>query len=361
MRRVSCGALAGLALLCGAVPLLAQNGPGQQANNIPYGTRSGEFLLLPVGGRGTALGNAYDPLADDVSAMYWNPAGLSLIKSSGAEVSRMNYIADTNFTWAGVALPFGGGERAFGVSLGVFGFSNQPEYTIDQPEGTGRTYSVSDTYLGLTYSQQFTDRFSFGLTGKYISETLAGAGASTVAADFGANYHAQIAGRTIRGSFVVMNVGGTLKHSGPALDSALTGGSSAAVELRTKGFDLPSSFRVGIAYDLRSTAGSRLTALGEFIQPMAADVTGAVGAEYALTHIAGGPFDAALRGGWNLQTDKNLNVAGSSMNGAQNAGLAFGVGIGYAFSKTSDLGVDYAWRDSGLLGAESQVSLSLHW
>lgn len=358
MRKVlKSGALAGLALLCAGLPLRAQG--TQPANNIPYGTRSGEFLLLPVGGRGTAMGMAFDPLANDVTAMFWNPAGLALMSGAGAEISRINYIADTNFTWAGMATPMAGGDVAIGLQLGVFGFSNQPVYTVDQPEGTGQTYSVSNTYVGATYSQQFNERFSFGATAKFISENLANAKAATFGADFGANYHARIGGRMIRGSFTVMNIGGTLKHSGPPLDTTLTGGS--AVAFQSKGFDLPSSFRVGVAYDLLNSTNNRLTATGEFLQPTAADISGAFGAEYALDHVGGSGFSAALRGGWNMQTDKGLDVTGSTMNGAGDAGLAFGLGLGYAFSKTSSFGFDYAWRSAGLLGNENLFSLNVHW
>lgn len=37
----------------------------------------GEFLNLGVGARAQGMGGAYGPLADDASAIYWNPAGLS--------------------------------------------------------------------------------------------------------------------------------------------------------------------------------------------------------------------------------------------------------------------------------------------
>ncbi|MBI4727219.1 hypothetical protein HY768_08380 [candidate division TA06 bacterium] len=37
----------------------------------------GEFLNLGVGARAQGMGGAYGPLANDASAIYWNPAGLS--------------------------------------------------------------------------------------------------------------------------------------------------------------------------------------------------------------------------------------------------------------------------------------------
>ena len=42
------------------------------------GTTTGELLKIPVGTRAIGMGEAYTALADDSSALYWNPAGMSL-------------------------------------------------------------------------------------------------------------------------------------------------------------------------------------------------------------------------------------------------------------------------------------------
>lgn len=357
--------VAGLALLV-AAPLSAQDrSASEQENNIPYGTRSGEFLLLPVGGRATALGSAFSALADDISALYWNPAGLSLIDGRQAMVSYNSYVADTDHTWIGLAIPMSGGERALGFSVGIFGFGDQPEYTVDQPDGTGRTYDVSMSSVGLTYSQQFNDRFSFGVTGKFINEDLAGASASTFAFDIGTNYHTELGGKTIRGAFTITNLGGALKHGGPRLqqdlpvqDPNLPPGTKVG-ELSTKAWELPTSFRVGVAYDVMASANSRLTASGEFAQPTGNDVSGSVGAEYAAMNIGDSPFSVALRGGFNYEPDNGLDVAASDMNGLQGDGLSFGGGVGYMLSEQSGVNVDYAYRSKGLLGNQHLFSLAL--
>jgi hypothetical protein len=41
------------------------------------GTSSAAFLKIPVGSRGASMGSAFVSLADDPSALYWNPGGLS--------------------------------------------------------------------------------------------------------------------------------------------------------------------------------------------------------------------------------------------------------------------------------------------
>ncbi len=40
---------------------------------------AGEFLSIGVGGRALGLGGAFVALANDVTAGYWNPAGLAQV------------------------------------------------------------------------------------------------------------------------------------------------------------------------------------------------------------------------------------------------------------------------------------------
>jgi hypothetical protein len=341
--------------------LSAQTRSDQQDNNIPYGTRSGEFLLLPVGARATAMGSAYSALANDISALYWNPAGIGLMENRGAMVSYIDYIADTRHVWVGFATPFSGGERAVGLQVGNFGFSDQPEYTVTDPDGTGRSYDVSMSVLGLSLAQRFTDRFSFGATAKLINESLGNASASTWAIDIGTTYATTVGGRPIRGAFTITNLGGTLQHRGSALDidipepdDNLPEGTKEG-ELTSKAWDLPVAFRFGVAYDAVATASNRLTLAGEFAQPSGNDVSGSVGAEYALSTSGG--IGVALRGGYNYEPDNNLDAQASGMNGMQGDGLSLGGGINFARGERTGVGLDYAWRDKGLLGRQHLFSL----
>lgn len=359
--------IAGLAVLGGVMPLDAQQRSElEQENNIRYGAAAGEFLLLPVGGRATALGSAYTALGTDISALYWNPAGVALMPTASAMVSHLEYVAETTYSWFGAGTPLGNGERVVGLQVGVFGFDDQPEYTVEQPDGTGRTYSVSNSIVGLTYAQQFNDRFSFGITGKYVSEDLAGVRASTLAADIGTNYHTELGGQLIRGSFVISNLGGGLEHEGskleqdvPRNDPDLPPGTQP-ISLRTAEWNLPVTFKVGLAYDVLSSESSRLTAVGEFSQPTGNDVSGALGAEYAMQRLGDSPFSVALRGGFAYEPS-NVDLDGSSMNGMQGDGLSLGGGIGYHFSADRAALVDYAYRDLGLLGGRHLFSLSVNW
>jgi len=125
------GTLVGLAAL--GAPLMAQ----QTQDNTGYGGTSGEFLLLGAGARGAALGGAFAALTNDVTSLYYNPAGLAQMGRPSAMVSTYSYVANTRYSWVGIGLPMSGGARAFGVSVGTFGFSDQPVYTLEDPDGTG--------------------------------------------------------------------------------------------------------------------------------------------------------------------------------------------------------------------------------
>ena len=177
-------------------------------NNTAYGTTADEFLLLAPSARGRRSAAAFAALTTDVSSVYYNPAGLSQMDHAGFMASTMNYVAGTRYDWAAVGFPFSGGARAIGVSVANFGFSNQPVYTVEDPTGSsGEVYSVSQTAVGVTYSQQFSDRFSAGITAKLVNDQLGRTTGNAFAVDFGTSFHAMIGGRPIRASFVVQNLG----------------------------------------------------------------------------------------------------------------------------------------------------------
>ena len=47
------------------------------------GTTAANFLEIDLGSAGSSMGGAYVSLASDMSAVYWNPAGLSAIRNRG--------------------------------------------------------------------------------------------------------------------------------------------------------------------------------------------------------------------------------------------------------------------------------------
>ena len=66
------------------------------------GTTAAQFLKIGVGPRAIGMGGAYTALADDINAMYWNPAGLSRMNSKEAFFNHVDWIMDVKMENAGV-------------------------------------------------------------------------------------------------------------------------------------------------------------------------------------------------------------------------------------------------------------------
>ncbi len=352
------------------------------SDNTAYGTTSAEFLLLAPTARGSALGGSFAALTNDVSSVYYNPAGLSQLEHSGFEASEMNYIADTKYSFAAIGFPFSGGSKALGVNVSNFGFSNQPVYTVQDPTGSsGEVYSVSETEVGLTYSQQFSDRFSAGATAKYISDQLGETSGHAFALDFGTSFHAMIGGRAIRASFVIQNLGTTISHSGQALQALVvrqppTGQQTVPQEparatLNTKDWPLPIMFRVGLSYDLVEASAGRFSLLGEFTQPNNSQPGFNFGGEYQLGLGTSG-FSVAARGSMTYFPDEAtaksvLASQGVSMpfttslsGDGQTLRFSAGGGLHYGRPTGFGLGLDYAYRNMGLLGGVNMLTVGLN-
>ena len=349
-------------------------GNPNQNDNTGFGTTSAEFLLLGAGARGTALGGAFAAMATDVSALYYNPAGVAMIDQAGLTVGTYDYVADTRYTWGGVAFPFSGGSRTVGFQLGTFGFKDQPVYTEEQPDGTGATYSVSETFIGATLAQNFSDRFAAGLTLKYIDDRLGTVSGSAFAVDFGTNFHASLNNHPVKFSFTLTNLGSNLNYSGTGLRGDVprtpiegqdpTPTLPQQANLSTKDFPLPTTFRVGLAYDVLTGETNRLTVLGDFNQPNSNKPGFAFGGEWASANLGGSNFGFALRGSYSYTGANNVALTSASptaLNDEENLqGLAFGGGVNYG-SPGFKLGLDYAYKYLGVLGPTNFFSFSLGW
>jgi hypothetical protein len=250
---------------------------------------------------------------------------------------------------------------------------------------------VAETFLSMTYSQNFSDRFSAGFTGKLISDQLGSTKATGFAVDFGTNFHAMIGERPIRAAFVIQNLGSNLRHDGSALECTTTSTTCSGgrrtpplgtvdipqelqpVRLRTSSWGLPVQFRVGVSLDLLSAGMNRVSVLGEFTQPVNTKPGAGAGLEWALTNVGNSGFSLAARGSYTLQPDNKLqppeDAAGNPLAGFPTTqstssfskdGLALGGGLAYGRGNWR-VGFDYAYRDLGILGATNFVSFSVSW
>jgi hypothetical protein len=181
------------------------------------GTAGAQELLISVGSRGTALNGAFTSGIDGIEAIYWNPAGLAVNNHTVQFMfSHQKYLADISVNYGAVSANF---EKfgAIGLSIKSFDFGGDiVETTIENPDGTGRTFSPIFITFGLTYARQMTDRIIFGTTIKVISEQIISAQATGYAFDFGIQYFTGLGGLKL--GFALKNFGPRMAFSGPELE-----------------------------------------------------------------------------------------------------------------------------------------------
>ena len=160
-----------------SVPLLAGG----------VGTTSADWLRLGLGTRAAAMGGNFTGGADDVSAMYYNPAGLAGQTKRQVDTMRMNYIADMSYFYVGGVYPIGE-SQTLGAYYGSLQTPAIPVTTISSPTGTGATFSDSASVISLSYARKLNDQLKMGVSGKLINENLAGDTAGATAFDLGLMY-----------------------------------------------------------------------------------------------------------------------------------------------------------------------------
>jgi hypothetical protein len=362
-----------LGVLVPAGPVLAQEDAGDiisgrgEFNNV--GNRSAEFLTIGVSARAVALGGAYTAIADDITSLYWNPAGLGFLEGSEAFFTVVNLPLDVTLSYVGAGASILDGTAAIGGFAEVLNFGSLDVNTVEEPNGTGLQWSSFSFAGGVTWAQNFSDRFSAGFTVKGIYESIYDVSASAFAFDFGSNYHTTWRDRNIRLAFAVQNLGSSMQFTGSRLNLQIPpqdepDDESATLEPRnaqysTQKFGIPNAFKAALSYDLIARSwetGHSWLIAGEFSQPNNQDATFSAGTEYTVRLGDEGSTTAiSARGGWYVQQDEE-KLGDAANSDAILRGLSLGGGFTYDFLDFKAT-FDYAYRHMGRLDAEHFFSV----
>ena len=212
------------------------------------GTTAAKFLSTNIGSKAVGMGGAFTALANDGSAMYWNPAGIGFNRLRNVYVNHSDWIADIAFDYFSLSIPLNK-NRFLGINVTSVTMGEM-EVTRYGNEDTGETFSASDNAFGLTYALNLTDRFSIGFNGKYIQQTIANNHANGLALDLGTLFDTPYGFRL---GTSISNFGPKMKMTGDDLlvavdvDESIHGNNESVTGLlATDEFDLPLVLRVGI-------------------------------------------------------------------------------------------------------------------
>ncbi|MBD3274683.1 MAG: PorV/PorQ family protein [Candidatus Marinimicrobia bacterium] len=173
----------------------------------------GAFLQGGIGARAIAMGNSFSAIADDGTALFWNPAGLPLI--NGYEISLMHSMLfeDRAKNYASMNIPMGN----MAISGGWLGFNvSQIQERNSQGQFLGHFEDSENVFFlgagaGVVNSKYL--KLNVGATGKYFYHSLYDFQATGVGADFGALLQIRLPAllRTVSVAGVVQNVNSSLQ------------------------------------------------------------------------------------------------------------------------------------------------------
>jgi|DewCreStandDraft_4_1066084.scaffolds.fasta_scaffold00022_260 hypothetical protein len=296
------------------------------------GAAGAQFLKIPIGARGTGMAGAFGSVVNDLTCLYWNPAGIAKINDMSAHFSYSKWFAGFDHSFAAFALPLGDNFTT-AVQFISFGSSNIPVTTIDNPNGTGTYYSAQDMAIGATFGGKLTDQFTFGLTLKYVSNEFTDLTATGIAFDIGTMYETGIMG--IRLGFSIHNLGLQMRYSGQDLNTTrkIWESLNAApldAQYLTSSYNMPLLFRASISSEIISDETNLLIGAFDFTTHSDTKEQFAIGAEYTWNKLL------SVRAGYRIGHDQFNIAAGVGIN---YVGGGFAGQIDYSLNPTFDLGL----------------------
>ena len=166
-----------------------------------------QFLQLPVSSHAAALGgDNISIIEDDVTLAYHNPALLTDASERMLSLTYMNYLQRTNVLGAGYTIETG--ERSMlGLSAQYLDFGKMKN--TDSDGNIIGDFSAKDMVLMGTYSFDFSERLTGGVSGKLIYSNYEHVYSLALGVDLGLNYYNPET--RLSASIVARNLGGQVK------------------------------------------------------------------------------------------------------------------------------------------------------
>jgi hypothetical protein len=287
------------------------------------GTTGAQFLKIGVSPRAEAIGGAFTAIADDASAVFYNPAGLVQIENRQVMLSYIQYPADITHSFAALAVPlrFGGvlGVGYYGLDAGDMLLT---DYKYPYGDGTtlgeGRTFGAKGYAVSVSYGRFLTDRFSVGGTFKLVDELLETERATGWAADIGTIYNTGF--RNFKITMMISNFGPDMRHI-------------------AEDFPLPINFRFGGAVDILDAPKHHAVLAVEGSHPSDNRERYSAGLEYVFNNFA------SFRIGDRFEYDLG--------------GISVGGGLTFKLAERYKARIDYAYQDFQALDKIQRFSLTV--
>ena len=248
------------------------------------GTSVFTFLNIGVSARATGMGESVVALNQDATSIHYNPAIIAQLGKTELSIAQIQWPAEISYDYFSITRHMKG-RHYIGLNGGILHMEPMMETTEYFPDGTGNYFSFQDRFLGLTYGAKMTDRFSFGLTLKHVSEDLAGYEMDAVLMDMGTFYWTGYG--SLRFCASLSNFGKQIAPKGDYMKKILDQNSGNEIEQRTdfEKFSPPTQFRVGAAVDPITIKEHFLTVSAQLNHPVDNAEYIVTGLEYSFMEI----------------------------------------------------------------------------
>ncbi len=299
-----------------------------QASFAKVGTSGAQFLKIGVGCRGVAMAGAFVASADDPSAAYWNPGALVRVPGTQFQFTGTQLYGDILYG-NGIVTHEIAGIGTMALQFGLLSSGDMDLTTVENSSGS-ETFTCTDMVVGVSFGRMLTDRFSAGLTAKYVREAWDDVSAGGIAVDLGTLYDT---------GFKTLRIGMAIQHFGPELQpggeaSTWYNGDDSLTSYAS--YSMPMTFKLGLAMDVVDQGPHQMTVEVDGVHPNDNVEQVNIGAEYWYNNMI------ALRGGYRVNTDEE----------GLTAGAGFRVPMG-----DKALILDYAYQDFNRLDMVHRASL----
>ena len=315
-RQPRTGRVAAVVLFVTLAFLIAGLTPSEVSAQAKVGTTGAQFLELGVSARSMGMGDAFTAVSNDVSAVYYNPAGLTSLLGTEIMATYVDMPVGVQYGFFAVGFPLEsiGGVLGIGACYLSSGdmiertYNRGVDYISEGIYGTGRTFSWTDMAVSVSYGRYLTDRFSLGFTVRYIGEQVHDYSAASWGADVGTSYNTGY--RNFKLAMAITNFGPDLKF----IDKAAP---------------LPINFRFGGSINVIDGVDHVVVMAAEGAHPSDNLEKYNVGLEY-------------------LFMDRFALRVGSRFN-YDSDGITAGAGMRVPYGEEGLISFDYAYQDFGLL------------
>lgn len=318
---------------------------GASSQTTLTGQAAMKFLSIGVGARAAGVGYSFVTFRDDISTIFWNPAGAATLTGTRAFVDVNQWISDIQQFSFAFSHSFGD-YGVVGASFTTMDYGDIPGTAIELSAVSSGSFEyvetgpvkVSNYAIGLAYARAISSQFSVGGQVKYVysglgsntinqpsgQETIDNT-ASTLAFDVGTTFDTGF--RDLIFSMSVRNFSREIRY--PKM---------------SQGFYLPLVFTLGVSIDVfrifdpESTSHS-LTLAVNGLHPTDYLEKACFGLEYAFNNQ------------WFLRSGYKINYSVED--------FSFGLGARIPFSGGESLAFDYAYCVMKYFSGVQRISLSV--